>query len=74
MKKVIFSIIFSLVIALGASSIQAAVTDGNVAITLDKGDDDKKKKKKCSSAKKKCCAKDAEKKSCSPKTEDADTK
>ncbi|WP_028980965.1 hypothetical protein [Sporocytophaga myxococcoides] len=62
MKKVIFSVIFSVLVAFG-TSFAAVVTDSNISVVVKDKDKDKKKKKKecasksgCSSSKKSCCA------------------
>ncbi|GAL87472.1 hypothetical protein MYP_4702 [Sporocytophaga myxococcoides] len=62
MKKVIFSVIFSVLVAFG-TSFAAVVSDSNISVVVKDKDKDKKKKKKecatksnCSTSKKSCCA------------------
>lgn len=64
MKKIIFSLAFSSLLAFGPA-IQSVVAKNNATAFIFKGDDKKKKKKSCDSASKEACSKG--KKSCCSK-------
>jgi hypothetical protein len=66
MKKIIFSLAFSSLLAFGPS-INAAVAKTNASVATFKGDEKKKKKKSCESTSKEGCTK--AKKSCCAKKE-----